>query len=97
MCMKARDMFKASGIAKMTNTKVLKYGKIKEDIAYEIVQTNSYVDELRLEHLCILSFVIRKDDKYVYNADLCISGSFQKILEYIAECKKEKKIIKKGE
>ena len=40
----AREMFKASGIAKMTNTRVIKYGKIVEDIAYEIVETNSYVE-----------------------------------------------------
>lgn len=97
MCMKARDMFKASGIAKMTNTKVLKYGKITEKIAYEIVETKSYVDEINLEHLCILSFVTEKDNRYVYDSDKCFMGSFQEVLEYIAECKKEKKIIKKGE
>lgn len=93
----AREMFKASGIAKMTNTKVLKYGKIAEDIAYEIVETNSYTDEEINKRLCILSFVMKKDDKYVYDSDKCVMGSFQKIMEFISQCKEEKKIIKKGE
>ena len=93
----AREMFRLSGIAKMTNTKTLKYGKITEDIAYEIVETNSYVNEEKNEKLCILSFVTKKNDDYIYDSGKCIMGSFQKILEIVAQCKEEKKIIKKGE
>lgn len=81
----------------MTNTRTLKYGKITENIVYEIVETNSYIDETKLEHLCILSFVTEKNDKYIYDTDECFMGSLQEIMEYIAECKKKKEILKKGE
>ena len=95
MCKSGREIFKGAGLSKMTNTKVIKYGKITENIAYEIVETNSYIDEQRLEHLCILSFVTEKDNQFIYNADECMSGSLQEILKYIEECKKVKKILKK--
>ena len=97
MSKNAREMFKASGIAKMTNTKVIKYGKITENIAYEIVETNSYVNKEKLEHLCILSFVEKKDWNYKYDSDKCVMGSFDEILEYISQCKKKKRIIEKGD
>ena len=87
MCKSGREIFKGAGLSKMTNTKVIKYGKITENIGYEIVETNSYIDEQRLEHLCILSFVTEKDNQFIYNADECMSGSLQEILKYIAECK----------
>lgn len=97
MCMSARELFKKANLGKMTNTRVLKYGKIAENIAYEIVEhtDNSYVDEEHTKKLCILSFVEKKDGIYVYNADKCIDGSFDDIMEYIGKCKKAKKILKK--
>ena len=67
MCKSGREIFKGAGLSKMTNTKVIKYGKITENIAYEIVETNSYIDKERLEHLCILSFVTEKDNQFIYN------------------------------
>lgn len=93
--MTGREIFKNAGLSKMTNTRVIKYGKIGENIGYEIVETNSYVDEEKLEKLCILSFVEKKDDKYVYNTDKCVDDSLSNILKYVAECKRAKKIIKK--
>ena len=88
--MTGREIFKNAKLSKMTNTRVIKYGKIKENVGYEIVETNSYVDKEKLEKLCILSFVEKKEDKCVYD-------SLSNILKYIAECKQAKKIIKKVE
>lgn len=99
MCMSGREIFKKANLAKMTNTKVIKYGKIAENIAYEIVEhtNNSYANEEHTKKLCILSFVIKKDDKYIYNVENCVDGSFDEIIKYIAECKKAKKILKREE
>ena len=97
MCMSGREIFKKGNLAKMTNTKVVKYGKITEDIAYEIVEStnNSYADEEHTKKLCILSFVTKKDDKYIYNVDECVDGSFEDIIKYISKCKQAKQILKK--
>lgn len=92
-----REIFKGANLSKMTNTRVLKYGKITKNIGYEIVETNSYVNKETLEHLCILSFVTEKNDKYIYNVDECKDGTFKELIKYIAECKKNKKIIKESE
>lgn len=94
MCLKARDFFKKAGLSKMTNTKVIKYGKITSNVAYEIVETKSWANEETKEHLCILSFVTEKNDKYIYDTDKCISASLQELLVYITKCKKEEKILK---
>ena len=95
--MTGREIFKNAKLSKMTNTRVIKYGKIKENVGYEIVETNSYVDKEKLEKLCILSFVEKKEDKYIHDTDKCVYDSLSNILKYIAECKQAKKIIKKVE
>ena len=93
--MTGREIFKNAGLSKMTNTRIIKYGKIGENIGYEIVETNSYIDKEKLKRLCILSFVEKINDEYIYDTSKCISDSLSNILEYVAECKKEKRIIEK--
>lgn len=92
MCESARELFKKKGLAKMTNTRVLKYGKIIENIAYEIVEhTNSYLDNG--EKSCTISFVTKKEQDYEYNTEQCFYGTFNEMLSFVSECKKEQKII----
>jgi hypothetical protein len=102
MCEKARELFKKGGLAKMTNTRLIKYGKITDNIAYELVQRtdNSYTEaknDKDKEHLCMLSFVKKENGRYIFDTDECVNGSLQEMLVYIADCKREKRIIKKEE
>mgnify|MGYP003291247022 FL=1 len=86
---RASEIFKKVGLAKMVNTKVIKYGKITENLVYELTQDISREDE------CMLSFVEKTENDYLYNSDDCVYGTMAELIQYIQKCKEEKRIIKK--
>lgn len=93
--MKAKEMFKKANVGKVNNTKVIRYGKINQDIAYELREYNNlYSNKKTKEPLYTLSFVTRKGDDLIYNGKQCKNGNFNDMLNIISICKKEKKIIK---
>lgn len=87
MAESGREIFKKANLGKLTNRQIIKYGKIGENIGYELTKYNG-------EENYGLAFVEKIEDNYVYESDNCIYGTLQEMLNYIAECKKEKKLIK---
>lgn len=87
MAESGREIFKKANLGKLTNRQIIKYGKIGENIGYELTKYNG-------EETYGLAFVEKIDDNYIYESDNCVYGTLQEMLEYIAKCKKEKKLIK---
>lgn len=81
-----RVIFKKAKLGKVTNRQIIKYGKINENTGYELTKQNN-------EEHYYLSFVEKIDDKYIYDTDKCVDGKLDEILNYIKECKENKKII----
>lgn len=82
-----KEIFKKANLGKITNRQIVKYGKIGENIGYELTKYNG-------EETYGLAFVEKINNEYVYESDNCVYGTLQEMLEYIAKCKKEKKLIK---
>ena len=81
-----RTIFQKAKLGKVTNRQIVKYGKINENIGYELAKQNYK------EHY-YLAFVEKIGDKYVYDVDKCVDGDLNEILTYIKECKESKKIL----
>lgn len=87
MAESGREIFKKANLAKLSNRQIIKYGKIGDNIGYELTKQNG-VENYGL------SFVEKIDDKYVYDTDTYVEGTLQEMLDYITVCKTEKKLIK---
>lgn len=87
MAESGREIFKKANLAKVTNRHIIKYGKIGDNVGYELTK-NDFKEEY------YLAFVEKIDEKYIYDTDKCIDGTLEEMLKYIEDCKKEKKLIK---
>lgn len=88
MAESGREIFKKANLGKLTNRQIIKYGKIGNNIGYELTKHNG-------SEIYGLAFVEKVDEKkYIYNSNNCVEGTLQEMLEYILLCKKEKKLIK---
>lgn len=82
-----KEIFKKANLGQIKNRTIIQYGKVGEDIGYELSKNNN-------TNTYILSFVQKINDNYIYDYNKCIeSNNLQDILKYIAECKEKKKII----
>ena len=82
-----KDIFKKANLGKISNRKIIKYGKIGDNIGYELAK---YINNEKYT----LSFVEKIGEDYIYDYNKCIEGSLQDMIKYIVECEKEKNIIK---
>lgn len=82
----AKEMFRKLNLAKDMTKKLIKYGKISKDIAYELMEDKK-------TKVYTLSFVTLKDNKLIYSVKDCVNGSLNEMLQYIADCKKSKIIL----
>ena len=83
-----KEIFKKANLGKLTNRQIIKYGKIGNNIGYELTKHNG-------SEIYGLAFVEKTNKgEYIYNSDNCVEGTLQEMLEYILFCKKEKKLIK---
>ena len=82
-----KEIFKNAKLGKISNRQIIKYGKIGDNIGYELTKHNH-------TEIYALAFVEKKDDEYVYDYDKCIEGTLQEMLNYIKECKDNKKLVK---
>lgn len=87
MAESGREIFKNAKLGKISNRQIIKYGKIGDNIGYELAKHNH-------TEIYALSFVEKKNDEYIYDYDKCIEGTLQEMLNYIKECKDNKKLVK---
>lgn len=87
MAESGKEIFKKANLGKITNRQIIKYGKIGENIGYELTKQNH-------EEHYYLAFVEKVNDKYIYDVDKCVDGSLDEMLNYIKGCKEEKTIVK---
>lgn len=81
-----KEIFKGAKLGKISNRQIIKYGKIGDNIGYELTKYNN-------QDIYALAFVEKVEDKYVYDYEKCIDGTLQEMLEYIKKCKEQKKLL----
>lgn len=81
-----REIFKKANLGKLSNRKIIKYGKIGENIGYEMTKINN-------TEIYGLSFVEKIDEEYVYDTEKYVEGTLKEMIDYISICENEKRII----
>ena len=87
MAESGKEIFKGAKLGKISNRQIIKYGKIGDNIGYELTKHNH-------QDIYALAFVEKKGTKYVYDYEKCIEGTIQEMLEYIKNCKEQRNLIK---
>ena len=66
MAESGKEIFKNAKLGKISNRQIIKYGKIGDNIGYELTKHNH-------TEIYALAFVEKKDDEYVYDYDKYMS------------------------
>lgn len=90
MVLTGKQIFKSAKLGKLVNRKIVKYGKIGDNIGFEMTTYKNYDNE----NVYALAFVEYKNNKFNYDTNNGVEGTLEEMLAYIKQCKEEKKIIK---
>lgn len=82
-----KEIFKKANLGKLSNRQIIKYGKIGDNIGYEMTKINN-------TEIYGLSFVEKIDDKYIYDIEKYVEGTLQEMIDYVSICENEKSLVK---